>query len=98
MGVLCLERALFSFLIAINYFRDTYPTFLNINIWDFTNYFLNEFLTSIVIGYSRKKTEDPTKKIENFNLKSFNFNENNANFDYNEEQKLNDELNKQFFI
>jgi len=70
---------------------------MNINVWDFTNYFFNEFLVSIVIGYSKKKTEDPSKKIDNFNLKSFDINENNANLEYNEEQKLNDDLDKKFF-
>lgn len=99
IGILCLERSFFSFLISINYFDDIYPTFLNVNIWDFINFFLNEFLASIIIGYSRKKkTDDQTKNIENFNLKSFNFNENNPNFEYNEDQKLNEDLNNQFYI
>jgi len=81
---------LLTFLISINYFKDTYPSYININIWDFIDLFLNEFLVSIVIGYTKKKSEDQSKNIENFNLKSFNFNQNNpANFYYQEENNMN---------
>lgn len=58
MGIVCFKKFLFSFLVSIKYFKAIYPTFLNINLWDFLNYFLTEFLALIIIGYLRRETEN----------------------------------------
>ena len=68
-----------------------------LNIWDFLNYFFNEFLVSIIIGHSKRKVEDVNKKTKAFDdPKSFNINNNNdENLDFNEGSKLNE--NNQIF-
>lgn len=67
-------KAIFSFLIAIFYFKEIYPNFINVNIWDFLNYFFHEFLVSIIIGHSKKKTEDNNNNVA-YDPKSFNIND-----------------------
>jgi hypothetical protein len=88
-------RAIFSFFIYINYFEKIYPDFMSVNIWDFLDLFFNEFLISIIIGYSKNKDENVHLKEKIFDPNSFDFreNENNINMNYNEKSELNKNLN-----
>ena len=68
---------------------------MSVNIWDFFNFFFNELLISIIIGYSRKKEEnyDSNKKVFDPNSFDFNENENNENIHLNQKNELNKDLN-----
>lgn len=56
-GLMFLARAVISFFICINVFGNTYPSFIDINLWDFITFLFNELLTSLLIGYTRQKDE-----------------------------------------
>lgn len=80
-------RAISCFFISINAFHNTYPEFMDANLWDFFSFLLCELLTSLVIGYTRQ-TDDRVRIADKYNLETYDFNKNFNNvFDYPEEQK-----------
>lgn len=78
VGVILLIKAILCFFISINLFRNTYPTFMDINAWDFINFLVSEFFLSLIIGYTRYK-EERARTSDKFNLDSFDFNKNYQN-------------------
>lgn len=68
-------RGVLSFFISIKAFNNTYPTFIDANLWDSATFIFNELLVSLVIGYTRQRT-DKYKNVEKFNLESYDFNKN----------------------
>lgn len=71
MGFIFIVKAVFCFCIAINIFNNTYPTFIDANLWDSLVFILSEFLPSLILGYSKPKNEIKANDLitlENFDL------------------------------
>jgi hypothetical protein len=64
---------------------------MSTNLWDFINFMLTEFITSLIIGYSRQHN-DKNKSIDRTTYESADFNKNfnnhNENVRRGEEQNL----------
>jgi hypothetical protein len=78
VGITYLARAIVCFFISVNVFKNIYPTFVHINIWDSCAFFFNEMLCSFVIGYTRNR-DDRVKTYEKFNETHHDFNKNYGN-------------------
>ena len=65
-------RGLISFFISIGWFGKEYPSFLNVNVWDFLVFLMTELICSLVIGFSKKHKKKNTLVNE---IEKYEFNE-----------------------
>lgn len=79
VGVFSFFKSIICFLIAVRFFNSTYPDFMDANLFDFCTFLFNEFMCSLIIGYTRQR-EDKLRNSDQFNLDSFDFNKNYQNF------------------
>ena len=72
VGCTHLIRGFVNFFISIGWFKEIYPTFMEVNIWDFLVFFTCECISSLVIGFSKKdkRREFVDSDIENFEFSS----------------------------
>ncbi len=79
VGCTHLIRGFINFFISIGWFKEIYPTFMEVNIWDFLVFFTCECISSLVIGFSKKdkRRDFVDSDIENF---EFSSSSNNKNF------------------
>lgn len=68
VGFSFLFKAVVCFLVSIDFFNATYPAILNNNIWDFSQLFLFEILSVIVISRTKQQGKFPLpEKNEEYN-------------------------------
>jgi hypothetical protein len=85
VGTLYLFRAVVSFFICINTFKDIYP--IDANVWDSIVFVLTELFCSFLIGYSRHRQDN--KNIEKFNFDSIDFNHDINKVENNDDDWMN---------
>lgn len=69
-------RGLISFFISIDWFKNQFPSFISMNLWDFSVFVMNELLCSFVVAYVRKEKRKDAFLLE---IENYEFN-NNYNF------------------
>ena len=68
VGSTHLIRGFINFFISIGWFKEIYPTFMEVNVWDSLVFFTCECISALVIGFSKKekKRDVIESDIENF--------------------------------